>query len=192
MTTRSLTVLTMCSALALAATGCLRNADASAASTAPKSAPRDAGADQRSGVAAAPTDAAAAQMALKWLSSLRRRDQAELVRQSGVPFVLRDASSTGACSTIDIAESSKLDNLSCLVSDAPLHEVLVLNPEPEPGLVAPKHLPKWARKWKIEVTPDLTPVSFVLLGKKASFDLVVLVGTDGVHGLFRYAAGDRL
>ncbi|HXU61788.1 MAG TPA: hypothetical protein VN962_08820, partial [Polyangia bacterium] len=113
-------------------------------------------------------------------------------RLSSVPFVLRDASSTGACSKIDIADSSKLDNLNCLVVDNPLHEVLTLNPEPEPGLVSPKHLPKWARTWKAEVTPELTPVSFVLLGKRASFDLVVLVGTDGVRGVFRYAAGDRL
>ncbi len=187
-----LSVAILCFGVPLTATGCLRNAAASAALTAEKSTARDAGIDQRSGAAAAPNDATAAQVALKWLSLLRRGDRAGLIRQSSVPFVLRDASNTGACSVLDITDSSKLGDLTCLVADDKLREVLVLNPEPEPGLVSPKHLPKWARRWKAEVTSEVTPVSFVLLGKKVSFDLVVLVGADGVRGVFRYAAGDRL
>ena len=176
----------------ICATGCLRNADASPPTVRLTSSAPDAGGDGRPAVAPAPDDTAAAQAALKWLLSLRHRDGATLIRQSGVPFVLRDASSNGDCSKLDIADSSKLTSLICIVRDDVLHQVLNANPDPEPGLVSPKHLPKWARKWKADVTPELTPVSFVLLGTKASFDLVVLVGADGVRGLFKYAAGDRL
>lgn len=151
----------------------------------------DAGADKVKPVASAPDDAAASQTALKWLSALRQRDRAGLVRQSGVPFVLRDASSTGNCSTLDINDSSKLDGIGCLAKDDALNEVLKANLEPDAGPLSPRHLPNWARKWKTDVAPGWNPIGLVVLGKKVSFDLVILVGGDGVHGLFRHSAHDR-
>lgn len=41
------------------------------------------------------------------------------------------------------------------------------------------------------MTRGSVPIGVVLLGKKVSFDLVVLVGTDGVAGLFKHTAHDR-
>ena len=118
-----------------AISGCAR-ADAGSPASRTGVGGSDARADKVKPVASAPDDAAASRTALKWLSALRQRDRAGLVRQSGVPFVLRDASSTGNCSTLDINESSKLDSIGCLAKDDVLNEVLKANLEPDAGPLA--------------------------------------------------------
>jgi hypothetical protein len=179
-------VICACGAMA----GCARADAGSPASRTAPGAP-DAAADKAKPDASAPGDTAATQTALKWLAALRQRDRALLVRQSGVPFVVRDASGTGACSSLDVTDPAKLDSIGCLAKDDALHDVLKANPEPDAGPLSPKHLPNWARKWKTEVAAGWNPIGLVVLGKTVSFDLVILVGSDGVHGLFRHTAHDR-
>lgn len=151
----------------------------------------DAEVERVTGSPPALAPAVASQAALKWLAALRQVDRAGLIRQSGVPFILRDASRTGACAKLDVGDPSKLDGIGCLLKDDLLHAVLKTNPEPDPGPLPPKLLPNWARRWKAEVPPGSLPVGFVLLGKAVSFDLVVLVKADGVHGLLRHTSHER-
>lgn len=173
-----------------AASGCTR-ADASSPAPRTFTGAPDGAADKAKIDASAPADDAATQTALKWLSALRGRDRGLLVRLSGAPFLVRDASGNGKCSSLDIDDPSRLESIGCLVKDNPLHDVLQANPEPDAGPLSPKHLPNWARKWKTDVAPGWNPIGLVVLGKTVSFDLVILVGSDGVHGLFRHTAHDR-
>jgi hypothetical protein len=105
--------------------------------------------------------------------------------------VIREASGTGPCNNLEIVELAKPDSLECLINDDALRGVLKENPEPDVGPLSAKHLPNWTRKWKADVTPGLRPLGVVLLGHSVSFDLVILVGADGVHGVFKHTAADH-
>ncbi len=146
----------------------------------------DAGADGRPSA-----DANAPQIALAWLGALRRRDKAALTKHSRLPFVLRDTGTEGDCTNLDITTPAKLDALKCLLDDHLLHEDLEDHPRLDADVLSPKHLPNWARKWKKDVAAGLTPVGVLVMGNGDSVDLVLLVGDDGVHGIFKQVEFER-
>jgi len=191
MTRLELALLVAVVAAANIFSGCARHADASSAAPRPGAVSRDAGTDQGPMAPAPPDLASAVHTAVSWLSALRQRDRTTLLKQSSAPFVIRDESGKGPCSNVELTDLAKPDSLGCLADDEILRGVLKENPDPDVGPLSAKHLPNWTRKWKADVRPGVRPLGVVLLGHAASFDLVILVGGDGVHGVFKHAAADR-
>ena len=192
MTRLELAVLVGIASTANIVSACARNADASpSAQGASPVSSLDAGADRGAAERTVPDLATAVKTAGLWLSALRQRDRSGLLQHSGVPFVVRDASGNGPCSNLEISDSGKLDSIGCLVDDGALRAALKENPDPDIGPLSAKHLPNWARGWRADVVAGLRPLGVVLLGHKISFDLVILVGADGVHGVFKHTAADR-
>ena len=74
---------------------------------------------------------------------------------------------------------------SCLAKDETFHADLSATPEPRFAAIDVGSLPPWAKAWAKTIRAGLRPVSTFAHGEAEARELVLLVGDDGVHGLWQ-------
>jgi hypothetical protein len=173
-------------ALALAATpGCKgRQAPpAPPASVAPKPA-----APKPTAPAAPAADAPTAdtKVAGAWIDALRERDPGAVLAKTQLPFDFRDGSHKKKCRTrAATTRAAAASVTSCLAKDETFHADLSATPEPRFVAIDASTLPPWAKAWAKTMRPGLRAISSFAHGEKEARELVLLVGDDGVHGLWQ-------
>jgi hypothetical protein len=167
--------------------GCKHDAPAPAgASPAPTaSAPAKAQPAAAPGVAAeAPSPDMKA--ALAWLDALRERDPGAVLEKTRVPFDFRDGSRRKKCGAKGAATRAAAATVTrCLAKDETFHADLSATPEPRLVPIDAATLPPWAQPWAKTLSPGVRAISTFVHGEDEARELVLLVGNDGVHGLWQ-------
>jgi hypothetical protein len=140
--------------------------------------------------ATAPVIAAGAlAAATAWLDALRGGSAAGVAKLAVVPFDYRDTRPKGRktrCSTRVLASAAATKVIAaCLTADARLHANLVATPEPRLFAISTAELPPWAAPWAKAIPAGVQPISTFVHGEGSADELVLLVGGDGVHGLWQ-------
>jgi hypothetical protein len=138
--------------------------------------------------AAPPADAPTAdtKAAAVWIDALRERDPGAVLAKTQVPFDFRDASRKKRCGTrAATTRAAAASVTSCLAKDETFHADLSATPEPRLITIDAGTLPPWAKAWAKTLRPGLRPISTFVHGEKEARELVLLVGDDGVHGLWQ-------
>jgi hypothetical protein len=183
---RAVTALVASLSACIFGAGCDRQSQAASATT---SAPPAADARVADDDAA---ESAATKMAFAWLASLGKHDTSNLYASTRVPFVFRDAGREGHCKNAIAGTAEELPGiLKCLLDDRIVREVLKANSDPQGGSLPRELLPQWAAKWAKDVSRGTYTIAIVYTGDRASFDFIVLVSADGVHGLFKHSSVER-
>ena len=106
-----------------------------------------------------------------------------------LPFDFRDASAgtrnkkCGSNAAKTRAAASRI--ATCLATDARFHAELSATPEPRLVALDAGSLPPWATPWAKTLRPGLRPLSTFVHGEADARELVLLVGDDGVHGVWQ-------
>jgi hypothetical protein len=133
--------------------------------------------------AAAAKDASAA---AAWLDALRERDPGALAAKSLLPFDFRDTHARGKCGTRAAATRAAATTVTtCLATDPRLHAELSATPEPRLVPLDVGSFPPWAQGWAKTMRPGLRGLSTFVHGEADARELVLLVGDDGVHGIWQ-------
>jgi hypothetical protein len=126
-----------------------------------------------------------------WLDALRERDPGALLEKTVLPFDFRDAhpsarSDKKKCGARLAANRAAAQGIAtCLATDPRLHADLSGTPEPRLVALDVGELPPWAKPWANAVRPGLRAISTFVHGEGDARELVLLVGDDGVHGLWQ-------
>jgi hypothetical protein len=133
---------------------------------------------------APPADARAA---LAWIDALRERDPGAVLEKSLIPFDFRDAGprNTKCPTRAAITHALASSVAKCLAKDMNFHADLSATPEPRVVAVDAGALPPWAQGWAKTIRPGLRALSTFVHGETEARELVLLVGDDGVHGLWQ-------
>jgi hypothetical protein len=135
-----------------------------------------------------PSPAGPEQVTEAWLESLRKRDLGSLTMFTRVPFTLHDREWEKNCPSGRATDAEELAGLlGCITQNNLFVEDLAIadNKSPLKKQHVKGDFPMWARRWRLEVTDGLIPVSVNVFGNGVFHELVVLVGSDGVHALWR-------
>jgi hypothetical protein len=155
--------------------------------------PPHASTEKRSLEATAPAHAqskavsrARTSLAIQWADAFRRRDVDGLIKLTSFPFAVRDTGTADQCASGTAPDKSELEmTLSCMMSVGVLHDDMVALRTLESRILSKRSIPKWARRWGGELPADVTPVSIPVPGNGASHEFILLVGTDGVRGVWK-------
>jgi hypothetical protein len=137
---------------------------------------------------AAATDAPTAdtKAAAAWIDALRERDPGAVLAKTQVPFDFRDGSRKKKCGTrAATTRAAAASVTSCLAKDETFHADLSATPEPRFIAIDASTLPPWAKAWSKTLRPGLRPISTFVHGEREAREIVLLVGDDGVHGLWQ-------
>lgn len=128
-----------------------------------------------------------AKAALTWFDALRERDPGALLEKTALPFDFRDADAhKKKCGTrLAMTKAAAKDVATCLATDPRFHAELSATPEPRLVALDPGEFPPWAKPWVKTLAPGLRGLSTFVHGEGDARELVVLVGDDGVHGLWQ-------
>jgi hypothetical protein len=129
-----------------------------------------------------------AKAALAWLETLRERDPGALLEKTALPFDFRDADAhKKKCGTrLAATKAAAKDVATCLALDPRFHADLSATPEPRLiALDAADAFPPWTKSWVKTMAPGLRALSTFVHGESDARELVVLVGDDGVRGLWQ-------
>jgi hypothetical protein len=128
-------------------------------------------------------------LASQWLSALGKRDVQALSRLTRFPFKMHDTSATGDCENRSAGAPAALGGaVSCL-----LENDLLLNDLREDSAgrklfvraIARGNLPSWARRWRSDLPADLQSIWATVVADGVTWDLLLLVGKQGVAGLWK-------
>jgi hypothetical protein len=135
-----------------------------------------------------------AKVAGLWIESLRNVDAGRVAAQARYPFDFRDtraAGQKGRCESGVLGDARAMTGVSsCLVADRLLKEDLAANPAPRIVAMSKETLPPWASAWASSVAPGWRLMSAFIHGNTSAFELIVLVGDDGVHGFWQNVSID--
>jgi hypothetical protein len=137
---------------------------------------------------AVPAEAPSADVkaAAAWIDALRERDPGAVLAKTQVPFDFRDGSRKKRCGArAATTRAAAASVTSCLAKDETFHADLSAMPEPRFVAIDASTLPPWAKAWAKTLAPGLRPISTFIHGDKEARELVLLVGDDGVHGLWQ-------
>ena len=153
----------------------------------PPAAPAQPPAAAKPSVAEAPS--ADAKAALAWIDALRERDPGAVLAKTVVPFDFRDVG-VGArkkkCPTrAATTRTAAAGVATCLAKDERFHADLSATPEPRLVAIDAGSLPPWAKPWAKTIRPGLRPISTFVHGEEEARELVLLIGDDGVRGLWQ-------
>jgi hypothetical protein len=170
---------------ACAALGCKREAPAAAPAppvAAPKTTP-----PAPAPVGAAPdAPTADTKAALAWIDALRERDPGAVLQKTIVPFDFRDGSRKKKCGARGAATRSAAATITrCLAKDETFHADLSATPELRLVAIDAGTLPPWAQPWGKTLRPGVRAISTFVHGEDEARELVLLVGDDGVRGLWQ-------
>ncbi len=133
-----------------------------------------------------PADAKAA---LAWIDALRERDPGAVLAKTVVPFDFRDmgvgARKKKCVTRAATTRTAAAGVATCLAKDERFHADLSATPEPRLVAVDAASLPPWAKPWAKTLRPGLRPISTFVHGEDEARELVLLVGDDGVRGLWQ-------
>jgi hypothetical protein len=110
-----------------------------------------------------------------------------------MPFTLHDPEAQRNCTNPRATDPASLAKLvTCLGEDTLLIKDLSVgeNRSPTEEKRAGKGFPRWATRWKKEIESGVTPIAVSVFGNGLYHELIVLVGADGVHALWRNATYD--
>ena len=123
------------------------------------------------------------------MDRLRERDAGSVAMQIVPPFdfrdTRRDAAKKKCGSRVATNAKGTAAIAGCLSKDADLHADLAMTPEPRLFAVDKGALPPWAQPWAKDLRPGLRAVSTFVHGETGAYELVLLVGDDGVRGLWQ-------
>jgi hypothetical protein len=158
---------------------------APAAAPAPTKPPPPAAPSPSPGVAAeAPSPDAKA--ALAWIDALRERDPGAVLAKTIVPFDFRDGSKKKRCGARGAATRAAAATVTkCLAKDETFHADLSATPEPRLVPLDAATLPPWAQAWAQTLPAGVRPISTFVHGETEAREIVLLVGDDGVRGLWQ-------
>jgi hypothetical protein len=135
-----------------------------------------------------------ARAAGRWIEGLRAGDAGALAAQAHYPFDLRDtraAGQKGRCESGVLGDADAMKKgASCLMADALLKGDLAANPAPRIVAMSTSELAPWAKPWAGEIRPGLRLMSVFIHGTSSAYELIVLVGDDGVHGFWENVSID--
>ena len=131
--------------------------------------------------------------ATAWIDALRGRSPAALVKETRLPFDLRNTRrgagmkpGKAACANRVATNPAGATAIgACLAQDAQLHADLAAMPELRLFEIDPPSFPPWAQPWTKTLRPGLRGLSTFVHGDSDVHELVLLVGDDGVHGLWQ-------
>jgi hypothetical protein len=125
--------------------------------------------------------------ALAWFDALRERDPGALLEKTALPFDFRDADAhKRKCGTrLAATKAAAKDVATCLAMDPRFHAELSATPEPRLIALDGDAFPPWAKPWVKTMAPGLRALSTFVHGEGDARELVVLVGDDGVRGLWQ-------
>jgi hypothetical protein len=128
-----------------------------------------------------------AKAALAWFDALRERDPGALLEKTALPFDFRDADAhKKKCGThLATTKAAAKDVAACLAMDPRFHAELSATPEPRLVTLDGDSFPPWAKPWVKTMAPGLRALSTFVHGEGDARELVVLVGDDGVRGLWQ-------
>jgi hypothetical protein len=134
----------------------------------------------------APPPSADSKAAAAWIAALRERDPATVLAKTAVPFDFRDGSAKKKCPPrTATTRAAAAGIMSCLAKDETFHADLSGTPEPRLVEIDAGSLPAWAKAWTKTIRPGLRPISTFVHGEAEAREIVLLVGDDGVHGLWQ-------
>jgi hypothetical protein len=168
--------------------GCKHDAPPPAPEPAPAPAPAPAKTPTPTAPAAAPAEAPSpeAKVALAWIDALRARDPGAVLAKTAVPFDFRDGSRKKRCGAGGAPTRAAAATVTrCLAKDESFHADLSATPEPRLVPVDAGTLPPWAQGWGKALGPGVHAISTFVHGETEARELVLLVGDDGVHGLWQ-------
>jgi hypothetical protein len=181
-------------ALFVAPFGCKRDDRAAGVTASPPPAPAVPTPAARPPVAAtepagADVSTRDAAVAVVWIDALRERDPGAVLDKTLLPFDFRDAHAGGhrkRCGTrVATTRAAAAGIATCLATDARLHAELSATPEPRFVAIGGDELPPWAKSWGKTIRPGLRALSTFVHGEADARELVLLVGDDGVHGVWQ-------
>jgi hypothetical protein len=127
--------------------------------------------------------------ATTWIDALRGRSAEALAKLVIVPFdyrdTRRDARKRKCASRVSSNAAATMAIAACLATDEQLHANLLAMPELRLFAIAKDALPPWAAPWAKAIRPGLQPMSTFVHGDGSADEIVLLVGEDGVHGLWQ-------
>jgi len=129
-------------------------------------------------------------MAKSWMDALRAKDREQLQKLAALPFKLSEPAEYPKCDPVESATREDVPNtLACLLDDKLFMEELSAQPEPVTEVISGSTLPAWAAS----VEPELARGTLVLVrlpGNGVSYQLLVLLTTAGVSGVWKLAKYD--
>jgi hypothetical protein len=177
---RGIALLVACMAL-----GCKHEAPPPPPAAPPVKAPPPAAPQPAAGVPAE-APAADSKAALAWIDALRERDPGAVLAKTVVPFDFRDGSKKKKCGTKAATTRAAAATVTkCLAKDENFHADLSATPEPRLVPVDAATLPPWAQPWAKALAPGVRAISTFVHGEDEARELVLLVGDDGVRGLWQ-------
>jgi hypothetical protein len=127
-----------------------------------------------------------AKAALAWIDALRERDSGTVLSKTFVPFDFRDGSRKKKCGARGATTRAEAATITrCLAKDESFHADLSATPEPRLVAIDAATLPPWAQPWAKTLGPGVRPISTFVHGEDEARELVLLVGDDGVRGLWQ-------
>jgi len=135
-----------------------------------------------------PAEAPSADMkaALVWIDALRERDPGAVLAKTVVPFDFRDGSTKKKCGAKGATTRAAAATVTkCLAKDESFHADLSATPELRLVPLDAAALPPWAQPWAKALSPGVRAISTFVHGEDEARELVLLVGDDGVRGLWQ-------
>jgi hypothetical protein len=127
-----------------------------------------------------------AKAAAAWIDALRERDPSAVLAKTAMPFDFRDGSKKKRCPPrVATTRAAAAGVTGCLVKDESFHDDLSGTPEPRLIVLDAGSFAPWAKAWAKTIGPGLRAVSTFVHGEREARELVLLVGDDGVHGLWQ-------
>jgi hypothetical protein len=127
--------------------------------------------------------------ATAWLNALRGERATDVAKLAVVPFDFRDTRPAGRkarCASRVAASAAATKMIAtCLLADARLHSNLLATPVPRLFAISAADLPPWAAPWAKAIPAGVQPISTFVHGEGSADELVLLVGDDGVRGLWQ-------
>lgn len=128
-------------------------------------------------------------LASRWFEALRSKDTGALTALTRFPFKMHDASVVVECEGKTAAAPAAMAGaIACLTGNELLMKSLKANAfhgEPLVRAISAKDLPPWASRWRSDVGSEVQPVWFTVLDDGVTWDLIFLVGSGGVRGLWK-------